>query len=193
MNMPYFKPYVWSNAIDQFYLRQGYQLHRDKGVEERLYDWAEELDKEIREVESNMFQLKMLTGFSTDLQMLMLRDTIETDAREYWESGWDLYEKWCAGDEAVLREEINDEVDTSEMTEEELAEYEEYKPLMDEYNKAISIDRNKGMLKKAIEYLESDKVIFYAVGLAHLLDGTNGLVDTLREAGYTVELVTYAG
>ena len=49
------------------------------------------------------------------------------------------------------------------------------------------------MLKKAIEYLESDKVVFYAVGLAHLLDGTNGLVDTLREAGYTVELVTYAG
>ena len=49
------------------------------------------------------------------------------------------------------------------------------------------------MLKKAIEYLESDKVIFYAVGLAHLLDGTNGLVDALREAGYTVELVTYAG
>jgi uncharacterized protein YbaP (TraB family) len=135
----------------------------------------------------------MLTGFSDDLQLMMLGDSVNTSARESWEATMDLYEKWCAGDEAVLREEINDEVDTSEMTEEELAEYEEYKPLLDEYNNAVSIDRNKGMLKKAIEYLESGKVIFYAVGLAHLLDGTNGLVDTLREAGYTVELVTYGG
>ena len=44
----------------------------------------------------------------------------------------------------------------------------------------------------AIEYLESGDVVFYAVGLAHLLDSENGLVDTLREAGYTVELVNYA-
>ena len=193
MNMPYAKPYVWSSSIDEFYLRQGYQLHRDQGVEERLTAWAKELDKEILEVESSLFQIKMLTGFSDDLQLMMLGDAVSTSARESWEATMDLYEKWCAGDEAVLREELNDEVDTSEMTEEELAEYEEYKPLLDEYNKAISIDRNKGMLKKAIEYLESDKVIFYAVGLAHLLDGTNGLVDALREAGYTVELVTYAG
>ena len=193
MNMPYAKPYVWSSSIDDFYLRQGYQLHRDQGVEERLTAWAKELDKEILEVESSLFQIKMLTGFSDDLQLMMLGDSVNSSARESWEATMDLYEKWCAGDEAVLREEISDEVDTSEMTEEELAEYEEYKPLLDEYNKAMSFDRNKGMLKKAIEYLESDKVIFYAVGLAHLLDNTNGLVDALREAGYTVELVTYAG
>ena len=193
MNMPYAKPYVWSSSIDDFYLRQGYQLHRDQGVEERLTAWAKELDKEIWEVESSLFQIKMLTGFSDDLQLMMLGDALNTTARESWEATMDLYEKWCAGDEAVLREELNDEVDTSEMTEEELAEYEEYKPLLEEYDKAVSFERNKGMLKKAIEYLESDKVIFYAVGLAHLLDGTNGLVDALREAGYTVELVTYAG
>jgi hypothetical protein len=48
------------------------------------------------------------------------------------------------------------------------------------------------MLKVAISYLESGETVFYAVGLAHLLDDVNGLVDTLREAGYTVELVQYA-
>lgn len=192
MNMPYAKPYLWSDAIDMFYLRQGYQLHGDQGVEERLCDWAAELDKEILEVESSLFQIQMLTGFSDELQLLMLETSLETNAREYWEGTMELYEKWCAGDEAVLREEISDIVDTSEMTEEELAEYEEQKPLMEEYNEAVSHDRNEGMLKKAIEYLESGDVIFYAVGLAHLLDETNGLVDTLRDAGYTVEQVIYA-
>lgn len=191
MNMPYAKPYVWSSTIDEFYLRQGYQLHRDQGVEERLYDWAQELGKEIREVESSMFQIKMLTGFSNDLQMMMLSESLNTSARDSWESTWELYELWCAGDEEALRAELSDEEDMSDWTEEEIAEYEAVKHLIDEYNKAMSYDRNDGMLKKAIEYLESGDVVFYAVGLAHLLNDVNGLVDTLREAGYTVELVTY--
>jgi uncharacterized protein YbaP (TraB family) len=193
MNMPYAKPYLWSNSIDQFYMRQGYQLHGDQGVEERLHDWADELDKEIREVESNMFQLKMLTGFSNDLQLMMLSESMESTAREYWEGVWELYELWCAGDEAALREELSDEVDMTDWTEEEIAEYEANKHLIDEYNKAMSYDRNDGMLDVAIDYLESGDVVFYAVGLAHLLNDVNGLVDALREAGYTVELVSYGG
>ena len=192
MNMPYAKPYLWSNSLEQFYLRQGYQLYNTMGIEERLHDWAEELDKEIREIESNMFQLEMLTGFSNDLQVEMLRDVLDGNAREYWEGVTELYALWCAGDEAALREALSDEVDLSELTEEELAEYEAEKHLLEEYNKAISYDRNDGMLETAIEYLESGETVFYAVGLAHLLNNVNGLVDTLREAGYTVELVPYA-
>ena len=156
-------------------------------------DWAEELDKEILEVESSLFQIKMLTGFSNDLQLLMLEESMETTARESWEGVWELYELWCAGDEAALREELSDEVDMTDWTEEEIAEYEAEKHLIEEYNKAMSYDRNDGMLQKAIEYLESGDVVFYAVGLAHLLNNVNGLVDTLRDAGYTVELVSYAG
>ena len=193
MNMPYAKPYLWSSSIDQFYMRQGYQLHGDQGVEERLHDWADELGKEIREVESNMFQVKMLTGFSNDLQLMMLEESMEGTAREYWEGVWELYELWCAGDEAALREELSDEVDMTDWTDEEKAEYESSKHLIEEYNKAMSYDRNDGMLKVAIDYLESGDVVFYAVGLAHLLNDVNGLVDALREAGYTVELVTYGG
>ena len=46
------------------------------------------------------------------------------------------------------------------------------------------------LIKAAKEYLEGDDTVFFAVGLAHLL-GETGLVDALREAGYTVELVEY--
>ncbi len=52
--------------------------------------------------------------------------------------------------------------------------------------------RNDGMLDVAIRYLESGETVFYAVGLAHLLNNHNGLVDALRAAGYTVELVEFA-
>ena len=87
-------------------------------------------------------------------------------------------------DEAVLREMLSDdEAMLDEMTPVELSIY-------NEYNDAMVIDRNAEMLKVAIGYLESGKVVFFAVGLAHLISG-NGLVDTLRDAGYTVELVVY--
>ncbi len=187
-NMPMAKPYVWSSSIENFYQRQGQSLHSDQGVEERLTAWAEELEKPILEVESSMFQIQMLTGYSNELQLRMLEDAMAMSALEYQQGVQELYELWCAGDEDAMFAELNEEADFSEMTEEERAEYE---ALMEEYNTAMSYDRNEGMLDKAVEYLKSGDVIFYAVGLAHLLDGENGLVQALRDAGYTVELVTY--
>ena len=192
MNADYLKPYIWSQSIDNFHRRQGFGHTGDQGVESRLEALAEEQGIEIRSIESGLFQVQMTTGFSDELQIKMLEEAIESDASEYWGSTSELYELWCAGDEAALREQLSDEVDTSELTEEELAEYEEMKPLLEEYNTAISYDRNDNMLKVAIEYLESGETVFYAVGLAHLLNDVNGLVDALRAAGYTVELVQYA-
>ena len=101
----------------------------------------------------------------------------------YWKEVENLYEMWCQGDEAALREELNDTSEYDAMTDEEKALYEEY-------HKAMIHDRNEGMLEEAKGYLESDHTIFFAVGLAHLLQD-NGLVDGLRNAGYTVQTVLY--
>jgi len=186
--MPYALPFVWTDFIEGFYLQQGYQLHGDRGVEERLMAWAKEQNKEILEIESTMGHYEMLAGFSVGLQIELLKSVLETSSREYWEESMDLYEKWCAGDEAVLREAVALEWDETDLTQEEINKQ---KPLFEEYYKKMSTDRNKEMLKTAIEYLESDQVIFYAVGLAHLLDGETGLVDALQQAGYTVERLSY--
>lgn len=191
MNSPYLKSYLWANTIDNFYTRQAYALTNDQGVESRLEEFAEARDMEIRDVESGLFQVQMMTGWSDRLQELLLEESLSTDPVESWAATMELFEMWCAGDEAALREMLSDAVDTSEFTEEELAEYEEELPYIEEYNKSMSYDRNDGMLEVAIGYLESGDVVFYAVGLAHLLNDVNGLVDTLRAAGYTVELVEY--
>ncbi len=193
MNAPYMKPSLWSDFIENFYMRQGYRLTGEQGMEARLTALAHEEEKEILDVESGIFQVRLLTGWSKALHAQLLEDALDTDSLEYNQSLMELYELWCAGDEEALREALRSTVDTSELTEEEKAEYEEQKPLIDEYNKAMSYDRNTAMLKVAKEYLESGDVVFYAVGLAHLLDDVNGLVDALRDAGYTVELVEYSG
>jgi len=191
INANYMKPFLWESSIRNFFLRQGYSLRGSKGVESRLHTWAEEQKKPILEVESGLFQVQMMANFSEELQAYMLASILSEDALESNNETMELYEKWCAGDEAALRKELSTQVDMADMSDEEKAEYEKYKHLLDEYNKAMDTDRNAAMLQVAKSYLESDKVVFFAVGLAHLLSDDGGLVDALRAAGYTVEQVKY--
>ena len=99
----------------------------------------------------------------------------------YCQDVQDLYELWCAGDEEALSQYLA--TDTSDMTDEELT-------LWNEYKKAMYTNRNKNMAKIAKQYLQSDETVFYAVGIAHIL-GENGLIERLQDAGYTVEQVIY--
>ena len=176
------KPAIWNQSIDNYYLTFDRGITPDKGLDVRLLKRAKDAGMEIREIESGLAQMELLTGYSADLQLLMLEETLDMTAAEYSAEARDLYEAWCRGDEAELRSLL--EEDLSDMTEEEVALYEEY-------IHAMIIKRNESMLEVATEYLESGDTVFYAVGLAHLLQ-ENGLVDTLREAGYTVEAVSYA-
>lgn len=176
----YMTPYTWSSMIDSFFVSLS-KLRSEKGVDMRLLKLAKEQDKKILEVESGLEQIEMFASFSEELQLMALEDSIAYTVAEYGAEVQELYDLWCAGDETALREKLAEEDEG--MTDEERALYQQY---MD----AMIIRRNEGMLDVAIEYLESGETVFYAVGMAHLLQ-ENGLVDTLQAAGYTVEPVTY--
>ena len=183
MNAPYAKAYLWSSSIDNYLLTQYRSLSSQQGVDNQLIWRAQDQEKPIYDVESGLFQTQMLTGFSDALQEQLLLESASTDPLESAKATQELFELWCSGDEAALSEYLNKEEDLSELTDEERA-------LIKEYNDAMGPNRNDDMLDVAIGYLESGEVVFYAVGLAHLL-AEDGLVHTLRAAGYTVELVTY--
>lgn len=181
INAPYLRVAVWQNLIDNFFLAQGSRLTSGAGMETRLLDWAEAQSKPVYEIESGLAQLQMLTGFSQKLQILLLEETLSTGLLAYCAETDSLYEQWCLGDVTALTELLAE--DTSGLSEDELALY-------NEYTKAMYTDRNAEMLTAATAYLESGETVFYAVGLAHLL-GDGGLVAGLTAAGYTVELVSY--
>ena len=212
-NAEYQKASLWSSAIENFYLQQGHRLLSEKGLESRLEKLAEENDIPLWEVESTMSQIEMMTSYSDYLQEFMLYSSAHSHGKDNWEGTQELYELWCSGDESALIEEMKRE--SWAFTEEDLAEWEaeegleeedletiqyirdnmesintELEKIYQEYVKAMESDRNAGMLDVAKKYLDSGDTVFYAVGLAHLL-AEDGLVFTLREAGYTVELVPY--
>ena len=175
------KPYFVGQMISAFLEDRSAIMDSDYGVDFQLEDRANEQGKEIRSVETGLSQLQMLAGFSDELQEMLLKETIYYGHLGSGMAASELFEMWCRGDEAELREYINAEPE--DMTEDE-------KRLHEEYEKAVSTDRDKGMVEVAKGYLEGGDVVFYAVGLAHLL-ADDGLVDSLRAAGYTVELVSY--
>ncbi len=177
----YMIPYAWGSSIENFYLTLG-GLRPEKGMDMRLLMLAKEQNKKILEVESALSQYEMFAGFSNDLQVLLLEEVVSTSVTEYCEDVQTLYDLWCTGDEDALREILLN--DTDNLINEELSLYQEY-------INAMVIERNDNMLDVAVSYLESEDTVFFAVGLAHLLQ-ENGLVDTLREAGYTVEQVNYS-
>lgn len=181
MNAPYMKVAVWQSLLEEFYLSQGSTLSSDKGVDNRLLTLAREQEKPVYDIESGLQQLRMLTGFSDELQQQLLQELLDAGMAGYCCDVAELYELWCDGDEVLLVQYLT--TDTSEMTQEELA-------LWDVYNQTMITDRNETMADAAKTYLESGETVFYAVGLAHLL-GEDGIVQTLRDAGYTVEPVTY--
>ena len=180
------KPIFLEQTISSFYMSNGYRLSSDYGVDNQLQSRAYDQEKEILSVESGEFQMDLLGAFSDELQVYMLRDVLEYGQCAYNYHTEELFELWCAGDEAELIEYLNEEAEEDpDLTEEE-------KALVAEYEQAIETNRNVDMLTVAEDYLSSGKTVFYAVGLAHLL-ADDGLVNTLRDAGYTVELVSYAG
>lgn len=179
----YYKPWMLESLISNAMLDTGYTLNSLHGVDEMLMRRARQQGKEIRDVESGEFQIRMFADTADDMQQFILEGTLWSDKIETVLGTLELYELWCSGDEAALIENLNEEPDFSEATEEEIALYKEY-------NDILLISRNHGMHDVAVSYLESGDTVFYAVGLAHLL-GEDGLVGSLRDAGYTVELIKY--
>ena len=179
-NTPYMKLAIWNSLVETFYLQQGTNLSTTMGMDARLLRWAETKNKPIYEIESGLAQIQLLSGFSDELQAMLLESTMDKGLLGYGQELTELYELWCAGDEDALTAYLD--TDTSGMSKSEKALYKEY-------YQAMYKDRNKVMHKAAVKYLKSGKTVFYAVGLAHLL-GDDGLVASLRDAGYTVELVT---
>ena len=134
-------------------------------------------------VESLEDRFAMNGKYSNKTQELLLESALKTSRAEYEREMNEMYSLWCEGDEEKLREYLKADEIPEDATEEEIAAHEEYERVM-------MTERDKKMLEKAKEYLNSDKTVFFAVGLAHVL-GETGLVDSLRAEGYTVTRVEY--
>ena len=170
-----FKPWVLQSLIEND-LAIASGLISDLGIDMYFINEANKRNMEIIEVESLMFQYNMFESFSPELQEYLLKSSLETDREEYKTNLLETLEAWEKGDVAKLEELFF-------MQEEDLTA-EEIK-LVEQYNKALIVDRNIGMADKVEELLKGDKNVFYVVGSGHYV-GDVGIIQLLTDRGYTV-------
>ena len=178
------KPYAFSNLITDQYLKHTQRYGSGKGVDVRLLRRAKENGKKIYNIEKFDREFNLIGSFSDELHEVLLKETVDSGREGYVEDFKKLYRIWLNGDIEAYREYMKEAQDTEGYTEEELK-------ALEEYTEALMQDRDAQMLEKLKGYLESGETVFAAVGLTHLLNEDTGLVETLAEAGYTVELVEY--
>ena len=168
-------PMAVNSLVEEFAIQDS-GLSAEQGVDMRLAAMAKERDMPIREIESAAFQFQLLASFSDEMYDLMLLSTVsqpEAAARELR----GLFTAWRDGDEAQLL--LYTQSDLTQATAEEAR-------LIEEYEKALLLDRNEGMASFARDALQSGERVFLAVGTAHML-GQGGVVALLTDMGYTVE------
>ena len=143
---------------------------------------AKQNKKTIDEIESVDSQYKMLSEFSDEIQELLLMSAIEgyENPELLKEETNKLLDLWAAGDEEAFAKYLESQDD--EMTDAE-------KKLYEEYNKAMTTDRNVSMTQYVEKALESGKKTFVCVGVAHVV-GEGGIIDLLEQKGYNIIPVT---
>lgn len=162
-----FKP--WFVALSLLSLKlQKMGFDPNYGLDRFLADQAKRGDKIIRGLESLEFQFGLLDQLSPSEQDSMLRQTL--DELDLLDKSLDqLVESWLTGNARAVEDLL-------------LASMKEYPAV---YRKVV-IDRNRRWLPDLIKMLEQGEKALVVVGAAHLV-GQDGLIELLKQRGYTVE------
>ena len=147
---------------------------QEYGIDSYFLKKAKKEGKNVRELESVLFQIEMLSGFDREDQELFLASSLEE--MDKLKEAIDLItEAWSDGDHVVL--------DLAAVA--DLRGSKEFRSIY----KAIYSDRNIGMVKKIKGYLEEEGTFFVIAGAAHMV-GKGGIVALLKNDGYTVRQIS---
>ena len=178
--LDYYTAITWYQLFDEL-LMYTVDVSTDLGIDMHFLNKAYEDGKTIASIESAEFQMDMLNNFSDPLQAMLLESALDSfeDPETYQADLEALITCWASGNEADMVALLASESDG--LTEEELVLYEEY-------NKAISTDRNIGMADFAENALNNGEETLIVVGAAHVV-GEGGIIDLLTQRGYTVTCI----
>jgi len=127
--------------------------------------------KEMVELESFDYQIRLLNSFSDREQELFLLYTLKEMATLQDEIE-ELMAAWRSGDAKTMERLVT----------RPLVESPELRPIFDK----LFYKRNREMTARIEQLLKGEKTVFVAVGAAHLV-GKEGIIERLRGKGFTVE------
>lgn len=168
-----FKPWLAAMMVTILEVqRLGFKT--DLGIDMHFLKQAHEIEKSVHALESVDFQIRLLSGFSDEMQRLFLTQTLDQTA-EIPKMVDELVTVWKSGDtDALDRLLVQPQRDDERMA-----------PLFEK----LLRDRNFSMADKVRELMASGGTWFVVVGAGHMI-GKDGLVDLFeRDEDFSVTQV----
>lgn len=167
-----YKPWFIQTMLTESYTQEA-GFNFELGIDQHLLERAAEDEKEVRELESFEEQMNLLAGFSDEIQIKLLEETLEN--REHIaEETQELVSLWKKGNVKGMLDLLA--ADHEQMS----AEYESYM-------KALNDERNIKMTDKIMDILEEDsgKTYFVMVGAMHMI-AKPSIISILEDNKYEV-------
>lgn len=143
------------------------------GIDRHFITKAKMAGKKIIELESAESQINLISGFSDELQEMLLFYTFK-DIQNLKDAFTPLINSWKDGDTGSLDNYLNKTFNESP----------EMKPLWDK----IIFDRNINFAKKIESFLADDKLCMVIVGAAHIT-GKKGILDLFKNKPFKIEQI----
>lgn len=177
----YYIPALWSSLwSSQAATDCGYD--GNCGTDLVMLAYAKEHGKTIDEIETAKEQYEVNAGMSTELQMLMLNETLALSADETKLQFDILYNAWRTGDIETLKT-LAEEEAGAELSPKLKAEY-------DSYYDAMYTARQRKMADYVEAKLKAGGKTFVVVGAMHYA-APPSIIDNLENDNYAVELIRY--
>jgi uncharacterized protein len=152
------------------YTRLGYDMRL--GLDAHLLERAKKDTKPVKELESPLAQIALLTNMPADLQEAFLDNAIaQLETNRTADMLHTMVAAWMAGDPEAMQRVFDDNARGMKR--------------VNDLNQVLLVKRNETMAGKIVDYLKTGEGHFVAVGSLHLT-GTKGLVDMLRARGLDV-------
>ena len=176
-----YKPYFFVSLFSNLIAKDA-KIGMVGGVDEYFETKAHEDKKTILEVESYDYQINIFEELSDEFYDLVIMDEIN-NYDESVEALKELYNAWKSGNEENLIKYGNEELESEDSYTDLQKSY------IEDFNKKLIVERNNGMVKKAIDYFNKDQDVFFMVGALHIV-GDTGLAKQLKEQGFNVKKVS---
>jgi|GEM_PF-5748753 len=159
-------PYVAMNMISSFkYSMAGYMSN--DGVEAIVTKYAKNRKMEILYLEQPYYTyivMGQMKGYGDNYVLGLINSGFGLNVMPI------VVDEWMRGEGAAILQ------DNLELRNDSPAVY-----------KATVVDRNANWLPQIVNFLKTSKRVFVVVGFSHLINPENGLLESLRKLGYSVE------
>lgn len=182
------KPWVWMALLEQLVINEK-DFDGTLGIDVRFANMAHDEGKEIFELESADYQMKLIMNYSDKVCSTLIKDYTVENKQKLSDELESIYTAWKVGDAERFLIDAYPEKKQEAAKAQGLEISEEDMEALEEYAKETVYDRNLGMRDKIKELLAGGKKnIFLTVGTDHFV-GEKGIIALLEAEGYTVKQI----